>query len=228
MKWKRGLLLAGVNLIAAAAMIALLESRDARYVNENESNRLPGARSKVVWRTGLDGLRPPRLVAAQEEQTINFPPCGGLVHYPVQVEVVRLGNMPASELVGWRLDCRPRWTLSGRILGEVEKVPTKRELPLQRRVDLGLGALIVIQWLLVGGLPLTKHQQFWSEPGAFITICTLIATALASIHAIEDLARLPALLACLAWFWWFALLIWRGICFAWRSLMRLRKTGVSV
>lgn len=228
MYWKRGVFLAGLNLAAATSMIALLESRDTRYVMEMESNNGPLlAHGTVLMRVGLDRSTPPPLLVAKEEQTVTFPPCGGWVHYPVQVEVVRFGNMPASALAGWRMDCRPRWTLSGRILGEVERPPTKSGLSLQRRVDMGLCILIAIQWMLVGGLPLTRRQRFWSEPGAFITICTLVASALAIVHAVEGSARLPALFAALAWFWWFVLLIWKGIWFAWRSLIKLRHTAAT-
>jgi hypothetical protein len=226
MNWKRGLFLAGLNLAAAASMITLLESRDTRYVTEHESNGPSVARGTALWRVGLDRSKPPQLILVQEKQTIIFP-CGGWVHYPAQVEVVRFGNMPVSALAGWRLECRPRWTLSGRILGELEKAPTKRELPLQRRVDFGLCVLIVVQWILVGGLPLIKRQRFWFEPGAFITICTLVASALAIVQAVESSARLPALLAGLAWLWWFVLLIWKGVWFTWRSLIKLRKTAAT-
>jgi hypothetical protein len=210
-------------------MITLLESRDARYVKDNESNNVPSvSRDTVLLRAGLGRTTTPRLLVAQEEQTVTFPLCGGWVHYPAQVEVVRFGNMPASALAGWRLDCRPRWTLSGRILGETEKAPNERDLPLQRRVDVGLCVLIVVQWIIVGGLPVTRPQRLWCEPGAFITVCTLIASGLAINHAIEGSARLPALFAGLAWLLWFVWLICKGIWLAWRSLIRMRKTAATV
>jgi hypothetical protein len=229
MYWKRGLLLAGLNLAAAASMITLLESRDARYVMEREKNNGQSvARGTVLVRVGLGRPTPPRLLVVQEEQAVTFTPCGGWVHYPVQVEVVRFGNMPASALAGWRLDCRPRWTLSGRILGEVEKAPNESDLPLQRLVDVGLCVLIVVQWILVGGLPVTRPQRFWCEPGAFITICSLVASGLAMIHAIEGWARLPALFAGLEWLLWFVWLICKCIWLAWRSLIKMRKTATSV
>jgi hypothetical protein len=85
--------------------------------------------------------------------------------------------------------------------------------------------LIVVQWIIVGGLPVTRPRRFWCEPGAFITICTLIASGLATVHATEGSARLTALFAGLAWFWWLLLLMWKCISLAWRSLVKLRKTA---
>ena len=198
-------------------------------MKSNESNNGPSvARGAVLLRAALGRTTPPRLLVAQEEQTVIFLPCGGWVHYPAQVEVVRFGNMPASALAGWRVECRPRWTLSGRILGEVEKAPNERDLPLQRRVDVGLCVLIVVQWIIVGGLPVTRPRLFWCESGAFITICTLIASGLAINHAIEGLARLPALFAGLSWLLWFVWLICKGIWLAWSSMIKLRTTAPTV
>lgn len=229
MHWKRGLLLAGLNLAAAASMITLMESRDARYVIERETNKGQSvARGTVLVRVGLGRLTHPRLLVVQEEETVTFSPCGEWVHYPVQVEVVRFGNMPASALAGWRLDCRPLWTLSGRILGEVETAPNERGLRLQKRVDIGLGVLIFVQWMIVDGLPLTGPRCFWCDPGAFITICTLVASGLAMNHAIEGLARFPALFAGLAWLLWLVMLIWRGTLLAWRSLIKFRRTAANL
>lgn len=137
----------------------------------------------------------------------------------------RLTNLERS---GWRLVCRPKWSVTGRMIGAVERPPTEQDLSIQQRVDATLCVFIVIQWLLVGGLPLVGTRKPWREPGAFITSCTLIAAAIAMIHAIDGLARLPALLAGLAWFWWLLLLIWKGVCLAWRSVVELRTRPAAI
>ena len=208
-------------------MILLMESRDARYVRDHGWSQTQH-RSVEFRLTNLERSEPPRLLKIQEEQIVTFDPCAMWVHYPVQEEVVRFGDMPAAALVGWRLVCRPKWSVTGRMIGAVERPPTEQDLSIQQRVDATLCVFIVIQWLLVGGLPLVGTRKPWREPGAFITSCTLIAAAIAMIHAIDGLARLPALLAGLAWFWWLLLLIWKGVCLAWRSVVELRTRPAAI
>lgn len=223
MNWRRGFLLAGVNLAAAVPMIVLLQARDAKYLRETSAMAARGFASR---RAHLDRAELPRLMTVQEEPTtVTFNPCTAWVHYPVQIEVVSLGNIPASTLAGWRLACRSKWSLSGWLQGTVEGAPAKQDLALQRRVDVGLCVLIAIQWLFIGGFPLTKRLRRWREPGAFITTSTAIAALLAMIPAIEGLASFPALLAGLAWFWWFGLVIWKCIRLASRPLVKLRSKG---
>ena len=50
MKWRRGLLLAGVNLVAALPLILMMESEDAQYLRDHS----PGA--KVVARVRCGGF----------------------------------------------------------------------------------------------------------------------------------------------------------------------------
>lgn len=78
--------------------------------------------------------------------------------------------------------------------------------------------MIALQWFLVGAFPLSQPRNWWAEPGAFITVCTVIAFGILLIRPINDLARLPARLAMFAWFWWFALLVWKSIRFTWRRV----------
>jgi hypothetical protein len=50
---------------------------------------------------------------------------------------------------------------------------------------MGLTALIVVQWVLVGGLPLTNTRRLWSEPGSLITSSTVVAAVLALFRPTE-------------------------------------------
>jgi hypothetical protein len=204
-------------------MIALMETRDAQYLRLWEENSVTANRILAVRRAvfGKESLSP---VAVQEE-TVIFDPCGGLVHYPVQVEVVQFGNMPASAFAGWRLACRPKWSLAGSLQGAVARPPkSDTDLAGQKRVDIGLTALIVVQWVLVGGLPLTNTRRLWNEPGSLITSYTVVAV-LALFRPTEGLAQLPALIAAFAWLWWIGLVMWKGIRLSVRSLVRLRPSA---
>jgi hypothetical protein len=80
-----------------------------------------------------------------------------------------------------------------------------------------LCVLVAIEWLFVGGFPLMQPRHWWLEPGAFITICTLMGTALATIPHVAHLSVIPATMAACAWIWWFGLLIWRAVQFGWRT-----------
>jgi hypothetical protein len=228
MDWRRGVLIAVVNLAAVAPMIALVEARDTRYVEANEQHNAANIPDWKSRERDIDRSGSATLLRVQEEQTITFDPCIAWVHYPAQVEVVRFGNMPAAAVVGWRLACRPRWTLSGWLLGAADRAPNRHLLPVQRRVDIALCALVVVQWILIGAFPLGKSRKVWSEPGAFITACTMVGAILAMIHGVEGLARFPALFAGLAWLWWIVLLFWKGVQLSWHSLIRLRKSAVTV
>jgi len=84
----------------------------------------------------------------------------------------------------------------------------------------------------VGGYPLVRPRRWWLEPGAFITACTLPA-ALASLlippawdlrfPIVDGIAMVPAVVAMLAWLWWFGLLIWKAIRFGLQSFSGSRK-----
>jgi len=220
MNWKRALIMAAVNLAAAVPMILLLEARDARLLRQFELKSALAGQPGALRLAGLDGSRPPRLLAVQNGQSVTFDPCEDWVHYPVQVEVVYFGNMPVASLVGWRLACRPHWTLTGWLMGKTDSGPPRRILALRRRIDAALCVLIFLQWIVVAGLPLARRQRFWTQPGVLITTCTVIAAFLALIRPVEGLAKLPTLLAGFAWIWWLIALVLITIRFAWRRVVR--------
>jgi hypothetical protein len=83
-----------------------------------------------------------------------------------------------------------------------------------------LCALVALEWFLVGGFPLIHPRRWWLEPGAFITVCTLIGTALAVIPYVAHVSVVSSWIAFLAWFWWFGLLVWKLIRGTWRIVVR--------
>ena len=97
----------------------------------------------------------------------------------------------------------------------------------QRKIDAGLCLFIAIQWFFMGGFPLVQTRKWWADPGSFITACAVLAGAIALIPVVDDIARLPALLAMLAWLWWFGLLVWKTLQFGWRMITAWRVPRLS-
>ena len=211
MNWRRGLLLAGINLIAAVPLIVSVELRDAAYVRDyyvprNSAAEIPAA------------VPSPTPEPKDEGVSINF--CNVTDEFSLQEQIVIGGNEPAFALTGWRRFCPARWQLSGILHTDGLAPPTPSSMAVQRKVDIGLFLSIALQWILVGGFPLRRPQKPWREPGMFITICAVLSGALVFIPAVAELARLPALFAAFAWFWWFGLLMWKCIRSGWRWTAR--------
>jgi len=203
-------------------MMLMLENRMAEQIRDREQSESVGtARMQLA---GSDRAMRPRLVVVQEGETVTFSPCGMWVNYPTQMDVVVFGNIPAEFLAQWQMECPPAWSIEGRIVGTRWLPMTQHGLALRRRADLAFLALIAVEWLLIGAFPLQQTTKFYGEPGSFITARTLLESALALIRPIDILARLPALIAVFAWFWWLGLLLWVILRPATRSLLRLRKS----
>jgi len=224
MNWHRGFLLAGSQLAAALPQILFLEARDAEYIREIQNHSTFVKTNPTLRNALFDRSQAPWLIKVQEGETVTFDPCHMWVHYGVQEEVVRMANMPAAALTGWRLVCPADWTLSALLKRSgIWRMTTHAEFAAQRRIDVVLCLLIVLQWFLVGGFPLRRPRRWWGEPGAFITACFVIASLISVVKPIGDLARFPALGAAFGWFWWFGLLVWIIVRFEWRSAIRLRS-----
>ena len=166
---------------------------------------------------------PNKVSPEQAEERVSLDPCtmwGG--HYPVQVVVVQAADMPSAALAGWDDDCPPNWSLAGRLRGKMTWPPTPLWMATQRKIDAGWCLLIAMQWLLIGGFPLTQAHKWWADPGAFITACAVLAGAVALIPAVADFARLPASIAMLALLWWFGLLVWKTLQFGWKIAVAWR------
>jgi hypothetical protein len=227
MNWRRGLLLAGINLAVAVPMILKVEARYQKYALTQEEIMAKTARDVVPKPPESPTPEPPQTSPEEVEQTVNFDPCGMWVHYPAQVVVVQAADMPALALAGWEDVCPPHWSLAGRLRGKMNWPPTPLWMETQRKIDAGLCLFIAMQWFLMGGFPLARTQKWWADPGSFIAACSVLAGAIALIPVVDDLARLPALIAMLAWFWWFGLLASRTLQFGWRMTTAWRASRSS-
>ena len=209
--------MAGINLAVAVPMILMMEASDQKNALTQQEFMAKIARE--------DAPRPPEsptpdshhVSPEQAEETVSFElnPCTMWVHYPVQVVVVQAADMPSFALAGWENVCPPHWSLAGRLGGKIIWPPMPLWMETQRKIDAGLCLFIAIQWFLMGGFPLGRTQKWWADPGSFITACAVLAGAIALIPVVDGLARLPALIAMLAYLWWLGLLIWRTLQFGW-------------
>jgi hypothetical protein len=216
MNWRRGLLLAGINLAVALSMILMMEARDQEYALTAEGIMAKSAIQAAPMPPETQTPKPAQANGEQVEETVTIDPCGMWVHYPAQVVVVQAVDMPSLALAGWEDLCPPHWSLAGRLRGRMTWPPTPLWMETQREIDAGLCLFIAIQWFLVGGFPLARTQKWWADPGSFITACAALAGVIALIPVVDGFARLPASIAMLAWLWWFGLLIWRTLQLGWR------------
>jgi len=201
MNWRRGFLLAGIHLAVAGTLIVWQESRNW---------------SDLRCQTSSPRTATLRLAAWQEEApAIEFDPCKMWESVPPQREIVGLGELPAAVVSGWLDECPASWTLAGRLRAGSGRKTGHTEL----RVLAGLCGLIALQWSLVGGFPLIHPRRWWWEPGAFITLWTLVAFVIVLIPGIRDFASWIMLFALIGWLYWFVLLIWMSGRACWRLVL---------
>jgi hypothetical protein len=215
MNWRRGILLAGINLAVAVPLIVLHEVQDEADIREHYVSPAPQPSKSASGAASFD----------DEEATVAFDPCKIIFDYSTRHQVEQSLEPFAVALSGWQQECPPRWSLAGRLRINYEWLQAPSTIPARREVGLGFGLLIAVQWILVGGLPLIRPKRWWAEPGAFITCFTVIAFGLVLIRPIEELARFPVLLAALAWLWWFGLLFWTVARISWRRMTRRRAAA---
>lgn len=215
MNWRRGILLAAINLAGALPPTIWLESSETAYVREHDHYAAENPTAAPSQSPGTS------------KEVVTFDPCGWIDAYPVQQQVVGLVNMPAEVLAGWRDLCPSRWTLSGMLHATGGWATTDSAMAARRKADLAFLLLIALQWILVGGLPLTRSERPWGEPGMFITICATLSVAVVFIRPLDDLAKLFAMFAAFAWFWWFGLFVWKFARSAWKwTARRLATTTI--
>ena len=219
MKWRRGLLFAGIHFVISAGMITWNE---APYWH--------------LFRSANPAAKPTlRLAGWQEEGTISFNPCapgGAFDHESSPMDTILFAdNLPVSLLNIGHTPC------SG--VSSLDAVVESRIGPRTKRSEAVIGILwcliIAVEWLLVGGLPLLNPKRLWLEPGTFITICSCVATApllivgpltllrvtdSVEVYHLVGVCRIPMGAAVGMWFWWFGLLIWTGLRFGWRVIRR--------
>jgi len=198
-------LLAGIHLAVAGAMLAWQESGYWRYIKGGQFRPLPTTLKLAAFQEG--------------DQTIDFNPCseGGFwdeVMSP-QEKISGMANLPVVLLTGWHTPCA-----SSGYLGSIVEARLHRTRTSETVIVAVLCVLVTVEWFLVGGFPLIQPRRWWLEPGAFITVCTLVGTALALIPYLAEVSIVFAGLAFLAWVWWFGLLVWTLIRSAWRIVVR--------
>jgi len=226
MNWRRGLLLAGINLAVAVPMILMMEARDQKDALTQEEIMAKSAMKDAPRPPEPPTPEPDHANPEQAGQTVSLDPCGMWVSYPTQVVVLLEVDMPSILLAGWGDICPPHWSLAGRLREKRTWPPTPLWMEMQRKIDAGLCLFIAIQWFFMGGFPLARTQKWWADPGAFITACVVLAGAIALIPGVDVLARLPAFIAMLAWLWWFGLLVWKMFQFGWR-MTTARRASLS-
>jgi len=216
MNWQRGVVLAAIHLTVAAVVIVRTE---AAYWPNIRSERV---RVPVVI---------PPSATAEEAAFANFFPCdeGGIIDraFAPREMAISAANMPVVLLVGWHEPCAQPSALDNVV--EKRYGRTRRAEVLILTIQC---AAFVLWWLIVGGFPLVRPRRWWLEPGAFITAFT-IPVALASllipdgfafrVPIVDPAAMIPAVIAMLAWLWWFGLLIWKTFRFAFRSFVGSRQ-----
>lgn len=154
----------------------------------------------------------------------SFNPCeeGGIVDGPmsIQEQTVAFANMPAMLVTGGHTPCATPSPLNAIIQKRYGRTHTSEALTLMI-----LCVALAIQWLLVGGLPLTNPNHWRAEPGALITVLTLPMLGIAFITNKYNLPPLALYLTLILWANWFVLLI-RNLCRSgWRlvNLWRARQ-----
>jgi hypothetical protein len=217
MNWRRGILLAAINLAVAVPLIVSLEMRDAAAIRERKQPT-PSSTATETTPTG------PNQASGPKNEVVSFNPCWMTYELSPREKLVIFANLPVIALTDWRAPCPARWTLAG-VLKAGDWTPGSSFLARRREVDVGLLFLIALQWFLLGAFP-GKRPRKWREPGMFITICSAIAAVLLFIPAIGWLGGFPALFMLFAWLFWFGLLVWKLARSTWKWTARhLARAG---
>jgi len=157
--------------------------------------------------------------AIQEDQSISFGPCDEGVFidswFSPLWRISANANLPVALIIGWHMPCTTPSFLGSLFESRFHRTRISEVLNI-----VILCILVSVEWLLVGGFPLIRPRFWWLEPGAFITMCTLAATALAVIPYTSSASAVPAGVAELAWVCWFGLLLWTGLRAGWKAIRR--------
>jgi hypothetical protein len=214
-RWRRGILFAGVHFAVATTLTISNESTGPKLLGR-EVSKAPASLKMVVL---------------QEGGEIRFDPCGPgvIIDYFTTPEerTIEAANLPLFAVSGWSQPCPPRWSLAGRIHAR-----WKSDIEYADKVVLvAFISLIPTLWFLVGAFPIAKPRRRAAEPGAFITLCTLVAAPLAFLgrfahtgRLFETLDLLPQLVMVCAdvmWLFWFGLLLWRIVSALWHFGRRM-------
>jgi hypothetical protein len=222
MNWRRGLLLAGINLAVAVPLILTLEAEEATALQQRESAETEAER-EAVSRPQQPAVSPKRDEARTAEESVPINSCAMLVHYPIQTTVEQAATYTSLVFNVWRTECPAKWSIAAKLHADAIWVPTvAAHTALNaslRRADRIFFVILPVQWFLIGMFPLVHPRYWWAEPGMFITLCIAIAGVFALIPVITGFAQLPAFIAMLAWLLWFFLLLFKAVRPAWQSTL---------
>ncbi|HEY2861666.1 MAG TPA: hypothetical protein VGJ21_24920 [Terracidiphilus sp.] len=227
MNWRRGLLFAAIHLAVAVPMVTWEEATRWDWLREREIRPIP----------------PPAPSKPGDGESVTFSPCGLWENYGAARTVVYVADFPAVALSGWRLCSPPSWSVS-HFAGATALNSTRA---IEKKTCIGLGVIIVLFWMVAGSFPLTRTNPWYAEPGAVITASTLASLALVALFGTPSLieqarapaphfwhvpsellaAAFPSLLAGLAWYWWFGLLVWKLVRGLWRRTVRRGAGGAA-
>ena len=221
MKWRRGLIIAGIHLAIAVPLI--VSELMPRYAVEKTHSLNQNSAPEL------------QLVAFQEsEQAVEFVPiCEEWRSMSWQEKVLDSSELPATIASGWNSDCPAGWTTAGMIGIDIRHHTRVQEIGSSAAFCL----LIALQWLMFGGLPLIQPRRWWLEPGACNTASTLLVVALLAIGKLIEAMGYPELLAVIGlpafailllivftWMVWLALLLWKAVNSCWKLAISTRKS----
>jgi len=205
MDWKRGCVFAGIHLTLAASLMIWDE---APFWNLIRTDR------------NISVTLPHDQDADSSDPFLSLNPCdeGTFRDGPMSApeQVVAFANLPAILITGGHTPCTTPTPLNNMLQKRYGRTHRSEELTLAI-----ICAAVVIQWLLVGGLPLTPPGHWRRNPGVLITAFTLPMLGLAII---PDIYPLTLRLALLFWTYWFGLVVWNLGRSAWR-FVRLGTFG---
>jgi len=180
MNWRRGLLFAMIHL---CILIPIIIWRDSD-----------------VWRF----LRKDNIPVPAVDQTSLI---GFEVDYwqPLQEKIVAFANLPAYLVTQWHDPNSSRYAPANfcqTLLGWRSRIAFLAAETI-------FIALVFLQWLLVGGLPVVHPKHRWLEPGTLITICAGLTLCALAIPFGQDVAIPFMLLSLATWLVWFVIALFK-------------------
>jgi hypothetical protein len=153
-----------------------------------------------------------------------------------QEKILAIDNLPVALITGWHLPC---------------SIPSRLDTLIQARYGFTqkaervtgwiISALALVLWFIVGGFPMVRrrHRRWYTEPGIFMTLCTLVAMLLLAIgwsisrippsykpsvtdfiaqvaDVVTSVAALPMLFVGAGWVWWVGLFFYTS----WKAVRR--------